>query len=80
MCKWLYEDLKLDVRLVQLQGHHTLHKAAWAGHKDVCAWLQDEIGIDPQSTVVDNKGHTASRLAEIAGHSELAEWLLRHNK
>ena len=80
MCKWLYEDLKLDVRLVQLQGHHTLHKAAWAGHKDVCAWLQDEIGIDPLSTVVDNKGHTASRLAEIAGHSELAEWLLRHNK
>ena len=80
MCKWLCDDLKLDVRLVQLQGHHTLHKAAWAGHKDVCAWLQDEIGIDPLSNVVDNKGHTASRLAEIAGHSELAEWLLRHNK
>ena len=59
MCKWLYQDLKLDVRLVQLQGHHTLHKAAWAGHKDVCKWLQDEIGIDPLSNVVDKKGHTA---------------------
>ena len=65
--------------IVQLQGHHTLHKAAWAGHKDVCEWLQD-LGVDPECKEVDKKGHTASRLAEIAGHVELSQWLVRRRK
>jgi ankyrin repeat protein len=80
MCQWLHGSVHLDAFLVQLQGHHTLHKAAWAGHKDVCAWLQDTLGVDPESTAVDHKGHTASRLAEIAGHVELSIWLERHRR
>ena len=79
MCKWLHDEIHLDAFLVQLQGHHTLHKAAWAGHKDVCEWLQD-LGVDPECKEVDKKGHTASRLAEIAGHVELSQWLVRRRK
>ena len=79
MMRWLVSS-GVDIRAVQNRAHNCLHKAAWAGNRRVCDYLQDEIGLDVECREVDEAGHTASRLAQIAGHDDLARHLLRHRE
>ena len=76
--KFLYEECSVDVFAIQNQGHSALHKAAYTGSRDICAWLQDVVGLDVNCTLEDAKGHTASDLARMKGYLELSLWLTRH--
>jgi ankyrin repeat protein len=76
--KFLYDECSVDAFAIQNQGHSALHKAAYAGSKDICDWLQDVVGLDVHCTLEDAKGHTAEDLARIKGYLELSVWLRRH--
>ena len=76
MCRWLYGDeCQVNAWVVQRQGHTALHKAAWAGNHEICAWLQNEVGLDKKCEIEDVKGHTACDIARIGGHLKLAREL-----
>jgi len=74
MACWL-STLGVDWRLPQRQGHTPLHKAAWGGHQELCAWLFRAQGVWDDAR--DAGGNFAGDIAEMAGHSALARWLRR---
>jgi ankyrin repeat protein len=76
---------------VNHNGHGVLHKAAQRGNGAVCKWFWDTIittkakigaGDDDMQTVLtllgpDTEGYRPSDLAEMEGHEELAQTLVR---
>lgn len=73
LAEWLREA-RGDAFFVQrnAHGHTPLHKAAFAGHGVLCAWLLDR-GAD--ASCFDHAGKTPSDEAAAAGHEDLALWL-----
>ncbi|CAE8696156.1 unnamed protein product, partial [Polarella glacialis] len=74
-CKWL-RSRGVDLALGNNQGHNALHKAAYGGHRELCCWLQDEVGLDREASVQDTRGQTPVDLARKAGYEDLANWLV----
>ena len=74
----------VDMAVANDQGHNALHKAAYGGHRELCAWLQDSyrdsvgVGLDREARLTDTRGQTPVDLATKAGHHELATYLIRH--
>ena len=76
-CVYLREVCGVDAFVVQNQGHTALHKAAYAGSRDICDWLMLKVGLDKTAVAQDAKGHTAVDLARIRGFEDLAVHLAR---
>lgn len=72
LAEWLRSH-GCDFGAVQNHGHNCLHKAAWAGHLDLCRWLRDSCGL--RDSLQDHAGNYAADLAEMAQHFSLAQWL-----
>ena len=65
----------VDAFVIQNQGHTALHKAAYAGSRDICDWLMLKVGLDKMAVAQDAKGHTTVDLAR--GFEDLAVHLAR---
>ncbi|CAJ1388903.1 unnamed protein product [Effrenium voratum] len=72
LAEWL-KSRGCDFAAVQEHGHNCLHKAAWAGHLELCRWLRDTCGL--RDALQDHAGNFAADLAEMAGHQRLQAWL-----
>ena len=77
VAKWLKDKCGPQVwHIRNAQGHTPLHKAAFAGHQDLCEWLRDECScLDDRA---DDHGNFAADLAREAGQIHLAKWLSQH--
>ncbi len=67
-----------DFGRINANGQGCVHKAAQRGRADVCAWLLGpEVGLRGAEHVAPSRHERSSpaRLAELAGHAELARWL-----
>mmetsp|Transcript_26339 Transcript_26339/g.86527 ORF Transcript_26339/g.86527 Transcript_26339/m.86527 type:complete len:86 (+) Transcript_26339:1074-1331(+) len=56
-------------------GHTCLHKAAQHGHRALCEYLIEKLGITKGSLLPDSEGKYPSNLAREQGYEDLAFWL-----
>ncbi|KAJ1622567.1 hypothetical protein T492DRAFT_885047 [Pavlovales sp. CCMP2436] len=64
-----------------MRGHNALHKAAYGGHRELCAWLQHgPPHLDAECALTDARGQTAVELARKAGFVELAQELAQRRQ
>eukprot|EP00439_Symbiodinium_sp_Y106_P066892 s5413_g10.t7 len=97
MCRWLQREgcrvgaprksaearVCLDLKVLNLNGHSALHKAAVKGGFDCCRWLLRAAegseggggGLGPEQLRCDRDGHRPSTMARCGGFEELSRWL-----
>jgi len=71
LAKWL--SGLVEVRAQQNQGHSVLHKAAWGGHLSLCRYFREYFDMYDDSP--DEAGNYAADLADMAGHTAVAQYL-----
>lgn len=79
MLEWLAGLESISFRLLQKQGHTSLHKAAWGGHLAVVRYLKETIGLI--DNLPDDAGNYAADLADMAHtarHEKVSQYLRMH--
>ncbi|CAE7358993.1 ANKRD52 [Symbiodinium natans] len=79
MCRWLQHE-GLDLKVLNLNGHSALHKAAVKGRWDCCTWLlrqdmDDGGGLGLEQLGPDRDGNRPSTMARCGGFEDLSRWL-----
>ena len=73
----------MDWAKTNVQGHTICHKAALKGHRGLLEWLteQTQAGMVPRSAWSrDEGGYTPPDVARLAGHVDLADWVVAKSK
>ena len=78
LCSWLRDEVGLDFKQRNNQGHDGLMKAAWNGAAELCGVL---LEWDPDTIVGrDRAGMGPPEMARVNGHPELAAVLDCHEQ
>jgi ankyrin repeat protein len=79
MCLYL-QDVGVDLKVTNRNGHSAVHKAAVKGNRAACEWLLGFGGLGLPHLNADGDGNTPGEMARLEGHEDLAAWLFEKTR
>jgi ankyrin repeat protein len=79
MCLYL-QNVGVDLKVTNGNGHSAIHKAAVKGNRAACEWLLGAGGLGLPHLNADGDGNTPGEMARLEGHEDLAAWLFEKTR
>ena len=79
MCLYL-QNVGVDLKVTNRNGHSAIHKAAVKGNRAACEWLLGAGGLGLPHLNADGDGNTPGEMARLEGHEDLAAWLFEKTR
>lgn len=76
LCKYLFDEIKVNFSLLNHNGQGCLHKAAQRGNYHLCEWLINHVQLSKVHFQPNaSESSTPSQLAHFSGHFKLCQYL-----